>query len=315
MGYRAILPKKGHFAIVVVWWIIALSQIHFGGGFVPTTTTSLSRSNFFSRSIILFSKREKAISMNSIPSQEFSTKSRESTEIILKRLNSTISATRPLTVPQDSSSPNSSRSTIVNSVVLALGSYAVASGLGELLVNFEAVQSWRYIWPFSIGSLYVFDAMMIQNENTTVIPIGPLAKSINPLLSAMLGVALIVGGAYDAFMPVWMTGPNVFTNAGIGQDAAAALFLVTISAVSTGIWRGLQGSRKERFIESSSSSSSSSFNEDTTVSSRRGTFDDDNNAHTNLLLLQSLLLGQLYKLGESSFDEIIDKGLTTLAMI
>ena len=44
-------------------------------------------------------------------------------------------------------------------------------------------------------------------------------------------------------------------------------------------------------------------------------FDDDNNAHTNLLLLQSLLLGQLYKLGESSFDEIIDKGLTTLAMI
>jgi hypothetical protein len=206
---------------------------------------------------------------------------------VLKKLNSTISTSeRSLQIQDEPSSLEQMEQfaspILSQSLILILGSYAVAAGLGELLVNFEIVQTWRYLWPFAIGSLYVIDAWTMTPQET-MIPVGPFGKSMNPILSAVLGIALIIGGAYDAFMPVWMTGPNIVTQAGIGQDAAASLFVITASNIFIGFWTQ---QKAPKLIESP---------EDFIIRNNR------------LLLLQSTLLGQLYKLGESSFDEIIER--------
>ena len=43
------------------------------------------------------------------------------------------------------------------------------------------------------------------------------------------GLGLLVGGAYDAFMPVFGECPNVITSAGIGSDAAGKIYVVYLN--------------------------------------------------------------------------------------
>ena len=165
---------------------------------------------------------------------------------------------------------------------LLAGTYASSCVLTDLLANFEMVQAWRYSWPFGIGALYMILNFLPTLSTTNVNEDGrsfPLSYNVvRPLVGESglfkalffaLGLGLVIGGGYDAWMPVYETGPNVITEAGIGQDAALGLYFATLFQMI----RQPQGNRPD-------ASNNSQF------------------------LLQVLLLAQLYKLGEGSFDEL-----------
>lgn len=141
---------------------------------------------------------------------------------------------------------------ILNSVLLlAAATYALTAGLLWMLYQFEWFQSWRYVWPL-LGGVYAIDSAtvlldLVDNDKKET-PSFLLAPSLSAgpgtsvletagalattALTGIAGVGLVIGGAYDVFMPVWMTGPNVFTAAGIGQDSAMILLgLTSLSAV------------------------------------------------------------------------------------
>jgi len=149
-------------------------------------------------------------------------------------------------------------SRVPNLMIVALGTCAVSIGIGELLSTFEWFQAWRYLWPM-VGGLYVVDVF------SDVLPFDIRDNQLTKMTAFVCGFGLIIGGAYDAFMPVWQTGPDILTNAGIGQDSAAVLFLLSILSIS---------SKQQQ----------------------------PTNTRT---LLQMTLLGELYNLGEGSFDEIL----------
>ncbi|CAB9514508.1 unknown protein [Seminavis robusta] len=123
-------------------------------------------------------------------------------------------------------------------LALAGCTYALSSATLWMLYHFEWFQMWRYLWPL-VGLLYATDSassLLGRNKPPDSGQPWPLlsipsdsSKIPVPvrMLSGVAGVGLLVGGAYDAWMPVWETGPNVFTAAGIGQDSAMILWIIT----------------------------------------------------------------------------------------
>lgn len=217
------------------------------------------------------------------------------------------------------SSPMSSKPTVLrllpNTVqyiaTLLLGTYVTSCVLTELLANFEWVQAWRYSWPLGMGILYMLlnalpppsslDHANRDSINTTPrmggddsSPASTIKKHNDNLLISILqgetrfirailfvlGLGLVIGGAYDLWMPVYETGPNVLTAAGIGQDAALGLFAGTLVQIIILRLLQLQQQRHEHLHR------------------------PDNAAWNRLLPIVVVLLAQLYKLGEGSFEEL-----------
>lgn len=174
-----------------------------------------------------------------------------------------------------------------SSIILLLGSFAVSYLLSDLLLKFEWLQDWRYFWPL-VGTLYVADPVMrfwkknqdgrLSDDNPSLLPFDLSTSRGIQILSLVGGLFTLIGGAYDAFMPVWQTGPNVFTIAGIGQDGAIMLLLVTAISIFEEKWKKNGTAAIAQYANTSGS---------------------------NRSLLQILLLAELYKLGESSMDEIL----------
>jgi hypothetical protein len=158
-------------------------------------------------------------------------------------------------------------------VIMGLGTLSVSVMIGGLLVQLEWLQDWRYFWPL-VGGLFVADPMLSiipgdgERQYSSLLPFSLSTNAGVRMLSIVGGLFLVFGGAYDAFMPVWQTGPNVFTIAGIGQDGAVMLLIVSTVSILQDCWKA----------ESSSSTR---------------------------MLLQIILLAELCKLGESSIDEIV----------
>ena len=119
----------------------------------------------------------------------------------------------------------------------------------------------------------------------------------------MLGIALMIGGAYDAWMPVYATGPNIITSAGIGQDAAMGLFIGTLLQMIRIQLSSLlllpSGTHHEEIVDRTSSTITSSPPRRPPLAGSTGT------SSPMTLVLYILLLAQLYKLGEGSFDELL----------
>jgi len=125
---------------------------------------------------------------------------------------------------------------IVLGIFAALGvsSVAFSSFLDTITLNYEWVQSWRYSWPL-LGLIYAAAGVThftLQEQYENIYPskgswgIWYLPGSPEfhvkwtGVAEILGGVGLLIGGAYDAFMPVSNDIPNVFTSAGIGSDAA-----------------------------------------------------------------------------------------------
>jgi hypothetical protein len=163
-------------------------------------------------------------------------------------------------------------------VIMGLGTLSVSVMIGGLLVQLEWLQDWRYFWPL-VGGLFVADPMLSiisgdgERQYSSLLPFSLSTNAGVRMLSIVGGLFLVFGGAYDAFMPVWQTGPNVFTIAGIGQDGAVMLLIVSTVSILQDCWKA----------ESSSSTR---------------------------MLLQIILLAELCKLGESSIDEIVSTIVT-----
>jgi hypothetical protein len=172
--------------------------------------------------------------------------------------------------------------------LLLFGTVVASNLLGALLYNSNAVQEWRYWWPLT-GVVYVAQAYQNLSEkdfggkSVPLLPFPIISVWAN-ILAGLCGIGLVVGGAYDAFMPVWMMGPNVVTEAGIGQDSAVALMLLTAYSVLN------------------------------CTTSARSFKDTDSGIHSwcsphfpnsAQLLAQIALLSQLYILGDGSINAIL----------
>jgi hypothetical protein len=158
----------------------------------------------------------------------------------------------------------------------ALLSYALtllaAAALFELanhaLVEWEWMQAWRYTWP-GVGAIYVYEGLRpsiqrwqrrqqqhAQQQYTTTQAnhtIGPPTLVTRVLtmdekepwlqvMAALAGAGLLVGGAADAFLPVYVTGPEFLTAAGLAPDTAA--FLAGLQCVT--LWQHVQQSQQTR---------------------------------------------------------------------
>jgi hypothetical protein len=187
--------------------------------------------------------------------------------------------------------------------IILAGTYAMSCVLTDLLSHLEWVRAWRYTWPFGIGALYMalnstttfwWDEKDVNNSSKTGMITTPLLSTAlsssiaecmtgeslgTRVLLAVLGLGVVIGGAYDIWMPVYMTGPNVVTAAGIGQDAAVGLFGWTL-------WRVVVLSSSWRSSHLLEGGSTTAW------------------PITQRFLLQALLLAELYKLGEGAFDEL-----------
>jgi len=189
--------------------------------------------------------------------------------------------------------------------VVALATVALVGFLGDLLSDYEFVQNLRYFWPLSLGVYYGLLLNQANPQDSSLrtarrkefgltTAFSPTATKDDPA-SLLLqigyvfgGFGLFVGGLADAVLPVWMTGPNWITNAGLAPDCAILLL-----GLSVGDEYNLFGTKGN---ESTLGTSESSTNSTT------GT-NDTMNAMTPLLL-RITLWAELYKLGEGSLDEV-----------
>jgi len=176
----------------------------------------------------------------------------------------------------DSSIPvkadSSSQVPLSENIILLLGSGSIAIILSKALSSFELLQDWRKGWCL-IGCLYIWDSLQ------SIPMLVPSKFKVFNIFELLCGIGLLIGGAYDLFMPVYMTGPNVFTSAGIHQDSATVLLGLSLYTFST------TGSNLSPKIPLS------------VALNNMGSYDRK--------LLQMFLLAQLYILGESSIDELI----------
>lgn len=184
-----------------------------------------------------------------------------------------------------SSSLQSNISNNINdTIILLLGSSSLAYLMNQMLMRFEWFQDYKYLWPL-IGFVYIYDGIITNksrdekednnNENDVKFLVAPFSNSSwGKIVSILCGSGLLIGGAFDAFMPVWMTGPNAFTNAGIHQDSALVLTIVTIVSFLV-----KEDKEKDRIQQQG--------------------------GNNNNLLLQMFLVAELYEIGESSIDEVV----------
>eukprot|EP00536_Pseudo-nitzschia_multiseries_P011999 jgi/Psemu1/326646/estExt_fgenesh1_pg.C_4370003 len=133
-------------------------------------------------------------------------------------------------------------------VVTGLAATALAGILGDALANYEWIQTLRYFWPISLGAYYGLlwnhrlsadtEAFYDEFGTDAAAPVGN-DKDDDRNVWLQLGYVfggfgLLVGGLADALLPVWMTGPNLVTHAGLAPDCAVMLL-----ALSVALWAEL----------------------------------------------------------------------------
>ncbi|KAL9186752.1 hypothetical protein ACHAXT_010472 [Thalassiosira profunda] len=140
---------------------------------------------------------------------------------------------------------------------LGVGTYLLYSFLGEITLQYEWVQSWRYTWPL-LGLVYVLAGathFTVEKEYCNIYPSNGAWGFWNlpgtpefhvrwtGVAEILGGLGLLIGGAYDAFAPPYTQFPNVLTPAGIGYDSAAGLFLLTLVVTPANIFMYTHGAK------------------------------------------------------------------------
>lgn len=93
----------------------------------------------------------------------------------------------------------------------------------------------------------------------------------------------MIGGAYDAFMPVFGDIPNAITSAGIGSDAAAGLLLLTAVVTPANVFMYTHGAKLPM------------EGPEIPVA-----------GHAVRGVMQVVLFGLLYQMGEGTFDCLLN---------
>lgn len=178
---------------------------------------------------------------------------------------------------------------------LCLASIPFSNFLSNISSEYEWVQTWRYSWPL-LGIIYIAAGIThftIQEEYENIYPSWgswgfwylPGSKAFHVQWTGVAeilgGLGLVFGGALDAFKPVYFECPNVFTNAGILSDSAAGLLLLTIAVSPANIFMFTHGAKLPK---------------DGPEVPIIG--------HAIRGVLQIILLGFLYQMGEGSFDAL-----------
>jgi hypothetical protein len=150
---------------------------------------------------------------------------------------------------------------VINVAILGVATFGMTTIWNDLLVDFEWMQAWRYTWP-CVGFLFVYEGYNglaeefglggsptskiasrtfydNRGNDDDEISLAQLASETVSLradrpvwlraVAILAGASLVIGGAADAFLPVYVTGPNLFTRAGLAPDAAA--FLASYQAI------------------------------------------------------------------------------------
>jgi len=191
------------------------------------------------------------------------------------------------------------QASVVLAIFAALGLSTVAftSFLDAITLNYEWVQTWRYTWPL-LGVIYAAAGVTHftlgkEYENTFptkgawgvwYLPGSPqFHVQWTGIAEILGGVGLLIGGAYDAFMPVFGECPNVITSAGIGSDAAAGLLLLTAVVSPANIFMYTHGAKLPM-----------DGPEVPVV------------GHAIRGIMQVVLFGLLYEMGEGTFDALLN---------
>ena len=117
-------------------------------------------------------------------------------------------------------------------VASAFGLYELSN---SLLIDSEIMQAWRYSWPM-IGLVFSLEGIraLTSSEDANGIEVTSLRgrSSWVQTLAVFAGLGLVVGGAADALLPVYVTGPNLVTAAGLAPDCALILILVQLTCLA-----------------------------------------------------------------------------------
>jgi len=190
------------------------------------------------------------------------------------------------------------QASVVLAIFAALGvsTIAFSSFLDTVTMNYEWVQTWRYTWPL-LGVIYAAAGVTHFTLEDAYVNIYPSKGAWGfwnlpgspkfhvqwtGAAEILGGVGLLIGGAFDAFAPVWGNCPNVITSAGIGSDAAAGLLLLTLVVSPANIFMYTHGAKLP--IEGP----------EVPVA-----------GHAIRGVMQVVLFGLLYQMGQGTFDAIL----------
>jgi len=194
--------------------------------------------------------------------------------------------------------PEPAQAAIFFTILALLGAASIpfSNFLSSITTQYEWVQTWRYTWPL-LGAIYVAAGLThftVQEEYENIYPSQgawgiwylPGSKEFHVKWTGVAeilgGAGLLVGGAFDAFAPVYDTCPNILTSAGIGSDAAAGLLLLTAAVTPSNIFMYTHGAKLPK-----------DGPEVPVV------------GHFIRGVMQVVLFGLLYQMGEGTFDELL----------
>lgn len=192
--------------------------------------------------------------------------------------------------------------------ILSISSFYLSNQWQDLLQRYEWFQSYRYFWCL-IGVFYIIDSVLslgastslsrsteIIDDGKSVVSEDSLGETIQfylgnipnrlKVLTGFAGISLVIGGAADAFLPVYVTGPNLITAAGLAPDSAAFLMTISLALFTKETIRELSAWNENRGVLTTT--------KDVLM----------NDVKTGRFTGTVLLLSQLYILGCGTFDEI-----------
>ena len=179
---------------------------------------------------------------------------------------------------------------------LLLGTQVFSSFLGDVTTQYEWFQSLRCTWPI-LGAVFVAAGVThftVEEEYCNIYPpkgawgIWYLPGSAKfhvqwtGVAEILGGVGLLIGGAIDAFSPVYDSSPNLISDAGLESDCAALLFLLTIAVTPANIYMYTHGAK----LPMDGPTIPISF-------------------HAIRGIMQVVLLGLLFQMGEGTFEQLL----------
>lgn len=185
---------------------------------------------------------------------------------------------------------------------LGVGAYLLYSFLGDITLQHEWVQNWRYTWPL-LGVIYVLAGIThftLEKEYANIFPSKgawgfwnlPGSPEFHVQWTGVAeilgGLGLLIGGAYDAFAAPYTQFPNVLTPAGIGYDSAAGLFLLTLAVTPANIFMFTHGAKLPMYTPEGG------VGPEIPVT-----------GHAIRGIMQIVLLALLLQMGDGTFDSIV----------